>query len=59
MRRESTRVSLKRCFHIVWPAVILTVVFMLLPGCIVYEPVPAVVPVPEVAPVPAVVPEPE
>jgi hypothetical protein len=44
MRRESTRVSPKRYFHFVWPAVILTVVFMLLSGCVVYEPVPTVVP---------------
>jgi hypothetical protein len=44
MRRESTRVSPKRYFHFVWPAVILTVVFMLLSGCVVHEPVPAVVP---------------
>jgi hypothetical protein len=46
MSPKSTFVSPKRHFHCVWPGIIFTTVFMLLSGCVVYEPVPASVPAP-------------
>ena len=46
MGPKSTFVSPKQHFHCVWPGIIFTTVFMLLSGCVVYEPVPASVPSP-------------
>ena len=44
MIRELTRRSLIR--QVPWTVAVLATVFMLLSGCVVYEPVPAVVPAP-------------
>jgi hypothetical protein len=46
MRRNSTLRSPRRRFHFVATAAILATVFMIPSGCVVYEPVPAVVPAP-------------
>lgn len=46
MRRNSTLRSPRRHFHCAWPGIIFTTVFMLLWGCVVYEPVPVSVPAP-------------
>src|SRR4029453_15554650 len=48
MSPKSTFVSPKRHFHCAWPGIIFTTVFMLLSGCVVYEPVPVSVPSPSV-----------
>jgi hypothetical protein len=48
MSPKSTFVSRKRHFHCAWPGIIFTTVFMLLSGCVVYEPVPVSVPSPSV-----------
>jgi hypothetical protein len=48
MSPKSTRASPKRHFHCAWPGIIFTTVFMLLWGCVVYEPVPASVPAPSI-----------
>ena len=46
MRRNSTLRSPRRHFCFAGTVAILATVFMLLSGCVVYEPVPAVVPAP-------------
>ena len=46
MKRNSTRGSRRRHFHFVGTAPILTIVFMLLSGCVASEPVPVYVPSP-------------
>jgi len=46
MRRNSTLRSPRRHFYFAGTVAILATVFMLLSGCVVYEPVPAVVPAP-------------
>jgi hypothetical protein len=46
MKRNSTLRSPRRHFHFASTAAILATVFMLLSGCVVYEPVPAYVPPP-------------
>jgi hypothetical protein len=46
MKSASTSWLLQRYCHLVWPAVILSVVFTLFSGCVVYEPVPTPVPSP-------------
>jgi hypothetical protein len=46
MKNASTSGSLQRYCHLVWPAVILSVVFTLFSGCVVYEPVPTSIPAP-------------
>jgi hypothetical protein len=46
MRPKSTFVSPKRHFYCAWPEMILTTVFVLLSGCVAYQPVPVSVPAP-------------
>jgi hypothetical protein len=46
MRPKSTFVSPKRHFYCAWTEMILTTVFVLLSGCVAYEPVPVSVPAP-------------
>jgi hypothetical protein len=46
MKCNSILKSSRRYFYLAWPGIILTTVFMLLSGCVVYEPVPASVPSP-------------
>ena len=46
MKCKSIFESPRRYFYQPWPAIILTTVFILLSGCVVYEPVPVYVPSP-------------
>jgi hypothetical protein len=46
MKHNSILKSPRRYCYLVWPVVLFTTVFMLLSGCVVYEPVPASVPSP-------------
>ena len=46
MKRNSILKSPTHYFYLAWPVVLFTTVFMLLSGCVVYEPVPASVPSP-------------
>jgi len=46
MNHNSILKSPRRYCYLVWPVVLFTTVFMLLSGCVVYEPVPASVPSP-------------
>src|SRR4029450_3616222 len=48
MSPKSTFVSHTRRFSCAWPVIMFTTVFMLLSGCVVYEPVPVSVPSPSV-----------
>ena len=44
MKRNSILKSPTHYFYLAWPVVLFTTVFMLLSGCVVYEPVPVSVP---------------
>ena len=46
MKCKSIFESPRRYFYLPWPGIILTTVFLLLSGCVVYEPVPVSVPSP-------------
>ena len=46
MKCNSILESPRRYFYLPWPGIILTTVFMLLSGCVAYEPVPVSVPSP-------------
>jgi hypothetical protein len=46
MKRNSILESPRRYFYLAWPGIVLTTAFMLLSGCVVYEPVPVSVPSP-------------